>query len=54
MEKAKVYYCKNITAENLVKIYDALGVTLTGKVGIKVSTGEKGSKGYLKGNTFWL
>ncbi len=44
----KVYFTKEITPENLIKIYDALGVKLTGKVGVKVSTGEKGSKGYLK------
>lgn len=44
----KVYYTKQITAENLIKIYKALGVNLKGKVGVKVSTGEKGSRGYLK------
>ena len=48
MEKSKVYFIKNINSENLVKIYEALGVELTGKVGVKVSTGERGSKGYLK------
>ena len=48
MEKAKVYFTKNITAENLIAIYEKLGVNLTGKVGVKVSSGEKGSKGYLK------
>ena len=45
---AKVYYTKEITPESLQKIYDALGVKLSGKVGVKVSTGEKGAKGYLK------
>ena len=48
MEKAKVYFTKNITSDNLIKIYEALGVKLNGKVGVKVSTGEAGSKGYLK------
>ena len=48
MEKAKVYFTKNIDSESLIKIYEKLGVELTGNVGIKVSTGEKGSKGYLK------
>ena len=48
MEKAKVYFTKNITADSLIKIYDTLGVKLNGNVGIKVSTGEAGSKGYLK------
>ena len=48
MEKSKVYFIKEITPENLIKIYDALGVKLEGNVGVKVSTGERGSKGYLK------
>ncbi|MBR1377051.1 MAG: DUF362 domain-containing protein [Bacilli bacterium] len=48
MEKAKVYFTKNITPESLIKIYEKLGVELTGRVGVKVSTGEKGSRGYLK------
>ena len=48
MEKSKVYFTKNINSENLIKIYEKLGINLTGKVGVKVSTGEAGSKGYLK------
>lgn len=48
MEKAKVYYTKEITSEKLLEIYKKLGVELTGKVGVKVSTGEAGSRGYLK------
>ena len=46
--KSKVYFTKDITADNLIKMYKALGVELKGKIGIKVSTGERGSKGYLK------
>ena len=45
---SKVYFTKNITPESLIKIYETLGVELKGKIGVKVSTGEKGSKGYLK------
>ena len=48
MEKAKVYFTREITPESLVNIYEALGVKLTGNVGVKVSTGEDGAKGYLK------
>ena len=48
MSKSKVYYFREITPENLIKIYEALGVELDGKVGVKVSTGEAGAKGYLK------
>ena len=50
MEKAKVYFTKEITSDSLFKIYEELGVNLTGEIGVKVSTGEKGSKGYLKAN----
>lgn len=35
-----VYYIKDITPENIVKIYNALGRPATGKVGVKISTGE--------------
>jgi len=45
---SKVYFTKEITPESLIKIYEKLGVKLSGNIGIKVSTGEKGSKGYLK------
>ncbi|MBR2830870.1 DUF362 domain-containing protein [Candidatus Saccharibacteria bacterium] len=45
---SKVYYTKEITPESLIKIYQALGVDLPGRVGVKVSTGEDGAKGYLK------
>lgn len=45
---SKVYFSKEITPESLIKIYEALGVELSGKVGVKVSTGEDGAKGYLK------
>ena len=48
MEKAKVYYSREITPEKLIEIYEKLGVELPGKVGVKVSTGEDGAKGYLK------
>lgn len=48
MPKSKVYFTKNITPESLINLYQALGVELKGKVGVKVSTGEDGAKGYLK------
>ena len=48
MAKRKVYFTKEITPESLVKIYEALGVEATGKVGVKISTGEAGGHNYLK------
>lgn len=50
MKKSKVYFSKEISPESLIKIYEALGVELPGKIAVKVSTGERGSKGYLKAN----
>ena len=46
--KSIVYFTKEITPDSLIKIYEKLGVELTGNVGVKVSTGEAGAKGYLK------
>lgn len=48
MGKSIVYFTKEITPESLIRIYEKLNVELKGNIGIKVSTGEKGSKGYLK------
>ena len=44
----KVYYIKDVTPENLVKAYEALGVKPTGKVGIKISTGESEKSNHLR------
>lgn len=48
MEKAKVYFIKDITPENIVKIYDRLGVTLKGNVAVKLHSGEKGNQNYIR------
>ena len=47
MEKAKVFFTKEITAKSLIRIYEALGTQLHGKVGVKISTGEPGGHNYL-------
>ncbi len=47
MAKAKVYFIKDITPESLVKVYEAVGRELHGKVGVKISTGERGGNNYL-------
>ena len=46
--QSKVYYTSEITPEALVKIYKALGVETTGRVAVKISTGEGGNNHYLK------
>ena len=48
MEKAKVYFSREITEENLVKMYEIVGKKLTGNVAVKVHSGEKGNQNYLK------
>lgn len=48
MEKVKVLFTKEITAESIVKIYDALGVTLEGNVAVKLHSGEKGNQNYIR------
>ena len=46
--QSTVYYTSEITPESLVKIYKALGVEATGRVAVKISTGEGGNTHYLK------
>lgn len=48
MAQSKVYFTKEITPESLVKIYEALGVKVDGRVAVKISTGEGGNPHYLK------
>ena len=40
MEKAKVYFTKNITSEGLVKIYEELNRELKGRVAVKISSND--------------
>lgn len=47
MEKAKVYFTKEITPESIVKMYEAVGKELPGKVAVKVHSGEDGNQNYL-------
>lgn len=48
MEKAKVYFSKEITPENVVKMYETLGVHLKGKVAVKLHSGEEGNQNYIR------
>lgn len=47
MEKAKVYFIREISPENVVRMYEMLGVKLPGKVAVKVHSGEEGNQNYL-------
>ncbi len=48
MEKAKVYFTKELTPEAVVKMYRLLGKELPGKVAVKVHSGEKGNQNFLR------
>ncbi|MCI5939349.1 MAG: DUF362 domain-containing protein [Bacilli bacterium] len=45
--KPKVYFSKNISKEQVVKMYKLLGIDLPGNVAIKVHSGEEGNQNYL-------
>lgn len=44
----KVYFTKDVGKDSLVKIYKALNKELPGKVAVKLHSGEKGNKNYLR------
>ena len=46
--ESTVYFTRDITPESLVRAYEALGVELPGKVGVKLSTGESERSNYLR------
>ena len=48
MEKAKVYFTKEITPESVVKMYETVGVKLPGKVAVKLHSGEAGNQNYIR------
>ena len=46
--KSKVLFTKEISPSGLVKIYEALGKRLNGKVAVKLHSGEEGNQNYLR------
>ena len=50
--KSKVYFTRELTSEAVVKMYGALGVSLPGKVAVKLHSGEQGNQNYLTPE-FW-
>ena len=48
MGKSKVYFTKEITSEAMVKMYEALQVSLQGKVAVKLHSGEVGNQNFLR------
>lgn len=47
MEKAKVYFTKNLTSESLINLYKKANCSLEGKVAVKVHSGEDGNQNFL-------
>ena len=50
--KSKVFFTRNITPENVLALYRKVGVSLPGKVAVKVHSGEKGNQNFLRPE-FW-
>lgn len=50
--KSKVYFSKEITPEKVVELYQQLGISLPGKVAVKVHSGEEGNQNFLR-PPFW-
>jgi hypothetical protein len=50
--KSKVYFSRTITPEKVLELYRLLGKELTGKVAIKVHSGEEGNQNFLRPD-FW-
>ncbi len=48
MEKAKVYFTRELTPESVVKMYRTLNKELPGKVAVKLHSGEEGNQNYLR------
>lgn len=48
MSKAKVYFTKTITPEAMIRLFDALGVQLPGKVAVKLHSGEVGNQNFIR------
>lgn len=48
MDKAKVYFTKEITPESVTKMYEKIGKELLGKVAVKLHSGEQGNQNYIR------
>ena len=49
---SKVYFTRTLTPEKVVELYKALGISLPGKVAVKLHSGEEGNQNFL-GPDFW-
>ena len=49
---SKVYFTRELTPEAVVRMYEALGVELEGKVAVKVHSGEPGNQNFIHPDFF--
>lgn len=50
MEKAKVYFTRDISPEGAIRAFEALGKGLEGNVAVKLHSGEPGNQNFLRPN----
>ena len=48
LQKSDVYFTRTISSDNIVKMFKRLNVTLKGRIGLKVHSGEKDGIYYLR------
>ena len=47
-QKPKVYFTKVVSPEKLIEVYNKLDIKLQGNIGVKVHSGEKGNKNFIR------
>ncbi len=52
MEKAKVYFTKELTVNGLKRLFEVLQPKLNGKVAVKVHSGEVGNQNFIRPQFF--
>jgi hypothetical protein len=52
MEQSKVYFTKEISSQQVIRLYECLGLTLPGRVAVKVHSGEVGNQNFIR-PPFW-
>jgi len=50
--KPTVYFTRDLSPEAVLRLYDALGVTLEGRVAVKLHSGEPGNQNFIRPD-FW-
>lgn len=48
MEKSKVYFTREITPQAMIQMYDILSAGLTGRIAVKLHSGEVGNQNFIR------